>query len=812
MNQQTKKKTMNNKWIILAIAMCIFPPVAFAQKKVEGVIVNLDGERLPNVTVSEIFLGSNRLGKTTVSDDLGEFGIDMQQNDSYLYVVSIGYNPQTVTLEPEQTTVRIELGDADYMLDEIIVTAQKQAIQLKTDRIVFDMSANPLKSHSALEALKFVPLVIAGEAGFSIMGKDATLVYVNGRKSNLNATALKSYLESLPAGDIKNIEVITTPNSSFRGEGNFGIINIQLKTGEDEGLKGSLAGQLWKTHYFKNSESLNLNWQKNKLATNLSAGITKTSDWKATTIEAAYKQEALNTLTNTVTDGANLSYFVNWATDYRVGDNSTVGFTLNASLADGRWSESGHTGFGTPSADYTDSIIGIDYESKSYIPEMNANVNYRFNPDDSKQYFFVDFDYLNNFNRQKSQNIMNYLDENHDYLSVYKDFEQETPQKSAVWSLKMEYGKQFDNQLNLTLGTDAYYSVIDNDDQYRIRTGDDYEKDLLKSNNFRIKEWTPALFVQVQKNWNTQVSTALGSRLEYTNYEGMQYTQDERFERNYLKWLPTFYFAWNPNVNHNLNYDFSVRIIRPAFNELNPFKKYTSPTSYTTGNPYLNPSRQMSHNLQYVFGRKYYLTASYYDIDDVINKIDLVRSDNLIENKSVNLGKQNQFRLSFNANFSYLQRGFLNSGISYNRMQSQGKAENVELDYTIESVNVNINNHFDLSNRHNISLDLGGSYSSKQKYANRDYPPYLGLNMQLNKTIGNCNVSLYGFLSSYIYDGKWTQVWKLGYDTGDLQTVTYRKGESSSVGVRFSYSFGNSNVKGARQRNTSNAEVKSRVK
>ena len=39
--------------------------------------------------------------------------------------------------------------------------------------------------------------------------------------------ALLAYLQTLPASSIDKIEVTTAPGSSFRGEGNFGVIHIK---------------------------------------------------------------------------------------------------------------------------------------------------------------------------------------------------------------------------------------------------------------------------------------------------------------------------------------------------------------------------------------------------------------------------------------------------------------------------------------------------------------------------------------------------------------------------------------------------------
>lgn len=107
------------------------------------------------------------------------------------------------------------------------MTARKPIVQVKPDRIVCDLSSNPLKNDNAFEALKSDPLVQVKDESFSIIGKEQATVYINGRQVNLNGEAFLSYIRALPAERIKNIGIITSPNSTFHGEGDFGIIRIQ---------------------------------------------------------------------------------------------------------------------------------------------------------------------------------------------------------------------------------------------------------------------------------------------------------------------------------------------------------------------------------------------------------------------------------------------------------------------------------------------------------------------------------------------------------------------------------------------------------
>jgi len=629
----------------------------------------------------------------------------------------------------------------------------------------------------------------------------------------MSGDALTAYLRTLPADRIKSIEVITSPNATFRGEGNFGIINIQLKGNDDDGIKGTVSGNIWKTHYIKERGDLNLSSKKNNLVTELSLGVSNSSDWKDNTVESVYKQSNLTTNTNTITDGNNFSYFLGLKTDYQLSESQTIGLLFNTSLSNGNWSETGFTKYGQSNSHVIDSLISIDYESKSRTPEFAVNANYRNNFSNTGQYVFVDFDYLNNYNRDESKNIMSYADGYIHETGVYNNFKQITPQRTNIWSGKLEYGNNLGDILSFRTGFDSYYSEINNEDKYQSWSEGHYVTDNLRSNDFKFEEWTSAFFVHLNKTWSNKFSTSLGTRLEHTKYEVLQYTTQEYSKYNYTKALPSLYINYAPSDQHKFNYSFSYRISRPSFNYLNPFITYTSPNTYRTGNPLLKASERFSQSLQYSLLNRYYINANYSTTDNLINSIEIIKENNLVERKPVNLGKAEDFSIQFSTNKGYINdRAYVNLNILGSLAKVNGSSDGVDINYTNKSASVYLNNYFLLSQKHNLSFDMGAGYYTKPKYSNVEAPSGLDLNFQIRKMLKNWQLSAYCRTSIYIYDNKLTQNRRLKYDTEDLQTITYRRGEATSIGVRVSYNFGNTKVKEIRDRDTSNSEAKSRIR
>lgn len=269
-----------------------------AQSKLNGEIYTTDGFPITDaVAVLKDSLNHAMAYHVTYSDSLGRFFVvDPNKRANQLFVSCLGYKQVLLPFSLKTSHLRVVLEkDNSLNLDEVIVKGIKQRTKVENDRLVYNMDTNPFSNDNALEAFKYVPFVASDGQRFSIIGKSETKIYVNGREKKLASDAVGDYLKGLSADQIKSIEVIHSPNSSFRGEGNFGIINILLKQKEDEGLQGSLSTQVWRTHYMKERGNLNLMYHKNKLTLNCMVGFSNQSDWKKDETESFLKETATTT-------------------------------------------------------------------------------------------------------------------------------------------------------------------------------------------------------------------------------------------------------------------------------------------------------------------------------------------------------------------------------------------------------------------------------------------------------------------------------------------------------------------------------------
>ena len=111
------------------------------------------------------------------------------------------------------------------------VTLTKQVFKKESDRFVYDVSNSPVaKGSTTFDILKQTPLLsTTDDKTLKIAGKNNALIFINGRKTNMDADSLNQFLKNTPAENIQKIEVITVPGSEYQVESSDGIINIILK-------------------------------------------------------------------------------------------------------------------------------------------------------------------------------------------------------------------------------------------------------------------------------------------------------------------------------------------------------------------------------------------------------------------------------------------------------------------------------------------------------------------------------------------------------------------------------------------------------
>ena len=242
--------------------------------KLSGTIVDSKNNGVDLALVALLNPTDSTYAKSEFSDLDGTFLLSNIQPGNYLLQVSLlGYQsysePLDLNTSDESVVIpTITLLLDEKMLDEVTVTEKVPYIQRKIDRTVVTPDALIANAGSnALEVLERAPgISVDNNGSLMLKGRSGVTVFINDKPSYLSGAELENYLRSLPAGSIKQIEIMTNPPAKYEAAGNSGVINILIKRNSLLGFHGNTALSIRQGQYTSSNNSLNLNFNKNKIS------------------------------------------------------------------------------------------------------------------------------------------------------------------------------------------------------------------------------------------------------------------------------------------------------------------------------------------------------------------------------------------------------------------------------------------------------------------------------------------------------------------------------------------------------------------
>ena len=128
-------------------------------------------------------------------------------------------------------------------------------IEINVDKTILSASS------SVTEILSKSPNIIENNGQFSVLGKGAAIIFLNGR------LITSEQLSAIPVSQIVKIDIIPNPSSRYDAEGKA-VINVITKQNQEEGMLGTVSQQLTHSDFAgTNAQSfLDLSYVKNKLS------------------------------------------------------------------------------------------------------------------------------------------------------------------------------------------------------------------------------------------------------------------------------------------------------------------------------------------------------------------------------------------------------------------------------------------------------------------------------------------------------------------------------------------------------------------
>ncbi|WP_442588286.1 TonB-dependent receptor domain-containing protein [Pedobacter sp. AW31-3R] len=700
---------MRKVFLLIVIIVFMLCNALIAQIKISGQVVTLENNPLEYAEVI-LFSAQSIPLVNRLTNEKGEFTMEYQKG---IYKLEIRQFKQVLFTKDLTLDSAFNAGtimvDATKTLGTVVISKKKELVERKVDRLVFNIE-NTISAvgGDALEALKITPGVLVRNEAVTIVGKQSIRVLVDDKMLELGEGDLANFLRSIPADNIKNIEVITTPPAKYDAAGGSGLINIRLKKAQTDSWSLSL-GNSYLRRYDEGEGAMTSNFMYSKNKLSLSSSLNYREGGETFTYQDynAFPSELWNTKQRFNRDYKRINGILGM--QYLPAPNWTLGFQYIANF------NKTNSNRNTRSlvSDYHTDVAFNDISSFTTArqkPDFNSiNLFNEFKLDSLGRKIILNLDYFkysNNDTRPyEGKSVMNNsgvvqyfkgINDNSQRTNNYSGkVDMEIPSKLANWNFggKISVSNTANNIAAFNSG--LVNSPITNMPQ--------------TAHKFDYNEYVQALYFSGSKRFKNNLEAQVGLRMEATQTKSYNENLNHSLNTNYTKLFPSVNLSYAPNGNSTYRLSYGRRVARPNFSELNPNVTYITPFLTVEGNQVLRP--YFVDNFEFIYSYKKLESKLYYSIEnDVFNQIGLPD----VNTNNIRLIYQNIFNLKrygFSESFTFDQFKWWSSNNLFNINYTSSQT----IDLSARAVDgftsfITSNNDFNLNKAKTVLVNLGFEY------------------------------------------------------------------------------------------------------
>lgn len=794
------------KKIIIALVL-IYSSVSLSQIRVTGKVVNHENNPIDLAEV--LLINKDSIAqKSELTNSNGEFVLAITKGNYLLQIRQLGKKlySSKINLTQELDLGNIKISQKTEVLAEVVVHSKKKLIERKIDRLVFNVE-NSIASTGgdAIDALKVTPGIRVQNDAISMIGKSGMAVMVDDRLIQLSGDDLINYLKTISSDNIKSIEVITSPPAKYSAEGNSGLINIKLKKAKEDSWSATARSNYNQARYATGAIGGNLSYQKNKFG--LILDLSERNGESIYTNDITYKYPTENWKNEVVNKTSRNVFSSLIGLTYDLTSKSKFGVQYLGSFNKSNVNEDNLSNIYNNQTNSLDGNLNSRGFTDRNIDNHSLNLNLTTKLDTVGKKFTINADYFT-YDSNKENTFQN---ENNNYIDLITERqynENGNNQKISNFSTDIDFEMPYEwASINFGAKISATNSNSDLETLIYENNNGIYILNSTQVNVFKYQENNQAVYFSSSKKLGEKWELKLGLRTEFVQTTGFSQTTNSANTYNYFKIFPTLYSSYKGNEDNTLSANYSRRINRPSYSDLNPARWYFNSNSYEEGNPFLQPS--FSHNLEFSHNFKQLLvsTLSFSKTENGFGQLTVHDDLNRIQ-KSI---RRNYFASNFigldetlTFDFFIWWNSINNAGAFYS--ENNVYSEYLEPKYSGWGGYLSTTNSFVLNKSKTFTGQLAYTYSFPTSYGESKISSYSNLNLAIKYAMLNKKLLLSFVIDDLLKTNQYT-IYNKSLDVNQSFRQYY---DTQSFRISVSYKFGSDKIR-VNQRNFGNQEEKNRV-
>ncbi|WP_183557288.1 TonB-dependent receptor domain-containing protein [Mucilaginibacter sp. SP1R1] len=773
-----------------------------AKGKISGKVTDASNKQpVDYATVSLYKQGSTSPFNGISTDPKGNFSITHVPAGEYKITADfMGYQRATIEHVVLKDGGSISIGEIKltpmaHQLQGVTITAKTPTVENRIDKMIYNPQ-NDLSAQGgvAIDILKKVPQITVDiDGNVELQGNANIRFLINGKPSSIFGASLADALASIPASQIKSIEVITSPGAKYDAAGTGGIINIILKDSRVEGVNGSVnlsAGTR------RENGSFNLNVRKGNFGVNAFFSGNEQINSNSPNTRNRTSVDSLKNTTTLFQQGSN-----NFT---RNGYESGLNLTWNITKHDDLTGSIGFNHFGNHGNGITNQDQNVVNDLGEQLSDMKSirNSSSKFNGTSTD----VSLSYKKTFDKEGQELDVLYNEsfgnnsfssfQQQDYLTPgipSSGISNINPGKDRETNISVDYTHPVSKNFTIETGAKLDFSHINNSIITDTLQGDGFVPNPNQTYGFTYDRKIYAYYLSATTSvFNNFLDIKAGLRDEYTtttaDFQGVNIPA-------YNLLAPSLVFSHKFGGSQSVKISYSRRVQRPDYGDLNPFLNISDPHNISTGNPNLKPELgnnfELGYNKSFDKGANINIAAFYRKNTDDIQSFTTFYSELPVNgttytdvslNQRYNLGSEVRTGINLYGSLPVSTKLSLRTNMIFSDRISNNPGSP-----SVSGFAYRLNLNAQYSFGHDLSAEFFGNYNSSQKGIQGTNPKFVFYNFAVRKMILNKKFS-FGLTASNPfanYVGQRATTFGSNFNQVNIRQIPIR-----SFGISLSYKFG----------------------